>query len=395
MKEFKLAAPSRLITTASFLSNQYLAQKYCRYRFPVRQYSFRLTLGLALTLLMSIQSMAQEDRGYKVYQFPANMIPSIDGNVNDWATFPDDYVVGTDQLWDDSGKYPTTDPKNLDVKVRVAWVKGLNRLYFLYEAYDDYWDFTLPGLHNDIFEIVIDGDLSGGPLIDEQHPNQSLDRWETYFAYHGVHAQNYHIFTPAVGKDWALAWGCQPWIKNLPYANIAYSYDFKPGEAGKLIAEFWITPFDYAGSEGPVRAVESVLTDNKKIGLTWAIIDYDDVNDDKNKGFWNLSKHHKMYGNSSLGTIFTLLPLEEKYLKPFEAKWSFIITDMTKRQVTFKDESRGKITKWLWDFGDGTKSTEQNPIHQYKSPGKYIVTLDIEGPAGKSRMANVWDVAVK
>ena len=346
-------------------------------------------------IFFSIGATAQEDRGYKVYQFPADMIPRIDGNTDDWATFPEEYIVGTDQLWDDSGKYPETDPKNLDVKVKVAWVKGLNRLYFLYEAYDDYWDFTLPGLHNDIFEIVVDGDLSGGPLIDEQHPNQDLDRWETYFAYHGVHAQNYHIFTPAVGKDWALAWGSQPWIKELPYSNISYKYDFKPGESGKLIAEFWITPFDYAGAEGPVRAVESVLYDNKKIGLTWAIIDYDDVDDETKKGFWNLSKNHKMYGNSSLGTIFTLAPLEDKYKKPFEAKWSFIVTDKAKREVTFKDQSVGKINKWHWDFGDGTTSTEQNPVHRYKKPGKYIVVLNIEGPDGKARMANVWDVAVK
>lgn len=352
-------------------------------------------LPVLCLLACFLQTSAQEDRGYKVYQFPANMIPRIDGKTDDWDSFPKEYIVGTDQLWDDSGKYPKVDPKNLDVKVRVAWVKGLNRLYFLYEAYDDYWDFTSNGLHNDIFEIVVDGDLSGGPLIDEQHPNQTLNRWDTYFAYHGVHAQNYHIFTPAVGKDWALAWGSQPWIKNLPYANISYSYDFKPGEPGKLIAEFWITPFDYAGAEGPVRAVESVLTDNKKIGLTWAIIDYDDVNDETKKGFWNLSKNHKMYGNSSLGTVFTLLPLESKYKKPFEAQWSFIVTDMEKRKVTFKDESAGQITSWRWDFGDKTISAEQNPVHQYKEAGKYVVTLYIEGPAGKSRMAKVWDVAVK
>jgi PKD repeat protein len=68
---------------------------------------------------------------------------------------------------------------------------------------------------------------------------------------------------------------------------------------------------------------------------------------------------------------------------------------MDKRQVTFKDESRGKITKWHWDFGDGTTSTEQNPVHQYTKAGKYIVVLDIEGPEGKSRMSKVWDVAVK
>lgn len=356
---------------------------------------FKIFLAIWFTVLLGFNSHGQEDRGYKIYQFPSNMIPKIDGKSDDWQSFPKEYIVGTDQLWDDSGKYPKVDTKNLDVQVKVAWVKGLNRLYFLYEAYDNYWDFSLAGLHNDTFEIVVDGDLSGGPLIQEQHPNQTLDKMETYFSYHGVHAQNYHIFTPAVGKDWALAWGSQPWIKNLPYSNISYSYNFKPGQPGKLIAEFWITPFDYAGAEGPVRAVESILYDHKKIGLTWAVIDYDDVNDEKQKGFWNLSKNHKMYGNSSLGTVFTLLPLEEKYLKAFDARWSFLVTDMSKREVKFKDESRGKIEKWHWDFGDGTSSTEQNPTHRYKDAGKYLVVLEIEGPEGKARWANQWDVAVK
>lgn len=350
---------------------------------------------LILGFFIVFNSWAQEDRGYKIYQFPANMIPRIDGNTDDWVDFPDDFVVGTNQLWDDSGKYPEPDPKNLDVKVRVAWVKGMNRLYFLYEAYDNYWDFSLPGLHNDIFEIVVDGDLSGGPLIDEQHLNQNLDWSARYFEFHGVHAQNYHIFTPAVGKDWALAWGCQPWIKELPYSNIAYSYDFNPGESGKLVAEFWITPFDYAGYEGPERAVESILKDNKKIGLTWAIIDYDDVDDASKKGFWNLSKHHKMYGNSSLGTIFTLMPLDEKYQESFKADWSFVVVDKAERLVAFRDKSRGEVIRWHWDFGDQTTSEEQHPVHRYKNPGKYVVVLTIEGPEGTSRMANVWDVAVE
>jgi hypothetical protein len=350
---------------------------------------------LILGLLFFLKSQAQEDRGYKVYQFPANMIPRIDGNTDDWVDFPDEYVIGTDQLWDDSKHYPKVDPKNLDVKVRVAWVKGMNRLYFLYEAYDNYWDFSQPGLHNDIFELVVDGDLSGGPFIVEQHPNPYPNKMETYFSFQGVHAQNYHIFTPAEGKDWALYWGPQNWIKNLPYSNIAYSYNFRPGEPGKLIAEFWITPFDKASVKGPEKSVESVLLDNKKIGLTWAVIDYDDVNDESKKGFWNLSKNHKMYGNSSLGTVFTLMPLEEKYQKAFAAQWSFVVTDTIKHEVAFKDESRGTVTSWHWDFGDGTSSAEQNPVHLYKDPGKYIVILDIEGLAGKSRMSKVWDVAVK
>ena len=30
-----------------------------------------------------------------------------------------------------------------------------------------------------------------------------------------------------------MVWGCPPWTKNRPYANAAYSYEFKPGESGK------------------------------------------------------------------------------------------------------------------------------------------------------------------
>jgi len=61
----------------------------------------------------------------------------------------------------------------------------------------------------------------------------------------------------------------------------------------------------------------------------------------------------------------------------------------------FKDESTGKITNWRWDFGDGTTSTDQHPIHTYQKAGQYVVSLNIEGPAGKSRMSKVWDVTVR
>ena len=43
---------------------------------------------------------------------------------------PGDYTVGMNQLWDDSKKHTNSDPANLDVKVTVGWIKGMNRLYF-------------------------------------------------------------------------------------------------------------------------------------------------------------------------------------------------------------------------------------------------------------------------
>lgn len=369
-----------------------------------------LVILLVVMICCSSVALERQDMTFKVFQFPADKIPRIDGNIEDWSMVPDDYIIGTDQLVDDNGKHPKPDPNNLDVNVRVGWVKGMNRLYFLYEAYDNYWDFSLPGLHNDTFEIVVDADASGGPLIDKGHremwipeevgesraaEEKRISDEEANWAIHGVHAQNYHIFTPAQGKDWTLAWGVQQWIKELPYANATCAYDFKPGESGKLVLEFWITPFDYAGPEGPARAVKSVLWENKIIGLCWAIIDYDDVSNRRNNGFWNLSRNHKMYGNASHLCAFRLMPLKKKFLKPIEAQWSFEVVDMDRRLVAFKDLSHGKITSWKWDFGDGSTSTEQHPIHQYKTSGDFVVILDIEGPDGKSRRSKVWDVSVK
>jgi len=347
---------------------------------------------------------------YQVFQFPADMIPRIDGDTDDWAMVPESYVIGTDQLTDDTGKYPQPDPKTLSVRVRVGWVKGLNRLYFLYEATDDYWDFSLPGLHNDTFEIVVDGDASGGPLIDKGHkefwipeevgepaatPDDRISKEEAHWAIHGVQAQNYHIFTPAVNKDWALAWGSPTWIKDFPFANAAYSYNFKPGQGGKLTLEFWITAFDYAGPEGPQRAVESVLRENKIIGLSWAIIDYDDVNAATYNGFWNLSPKHMMYGNASQLCAFRLMPLEPQFKKKLDAQWTHTVIDMDRRLVAFKDQSVGRIDSWKWDFGDGASSTEQHPLHQYAKPGNYVVVLDIAGPDGASRHSKVWDIQLR
>jgi hypothetical protein len=185
--------------------------------------------AVMVTICSQAWALNRPEVTFQVFQFPADMIPRIDGDPADWAMVPDAYAIGTDQLVDDNGKYAKPDPNNLDVRVRVGWVKGMNRLYFLYEAFDDYWDFARPDLHNDTFEVVVDGDASGGPLIDKGHRElwtaehvgearaQADDRisvWEVNRAIHGVHAQNYHIFTPAEGKDWTLRGARSPGSKN-------------------------------------------------------------------------------------------------------------------------------------------------------------------------------------
>lgn len=45
--------------------------------------------------------------------------------------------------------------------------------------------------------------------------------------------------------------------------------------------------------------------------------------------------------------------------------------------VAFTDLSSGDPTYWFWDFGDGSYSGEQNPVHFYNSFGPYYVCLTI------------------
>ena len=58
------------------------------------------------------------------------------------------------------------------------------------------------------------------------------------------------------------------------------------------------------------------------------------------------------------------------------------------REVHFTDESLGNgtiISEWLWDFGDGSFSTDQNPVHIYTGlAGWYNVSLTVTNYQGCS-----------
>ncbi|WP_292387683.1 PKD domain-containing protein [Methanosarcina sp. UBA5] len=52
--------------------------------------------------------------------------------------------------------------------------------------------------------------------------------------------------------------------------------------------------------------------------------------------------------------------------------------------VAFTDKSTGSPTKWKWNFGDGTTSTQQNPTHKYSKVGSYTVKLTTTNADGSN-----------
>jgi PKD repeat protein len=67
---------------------------------------------------------------------------------------------------------------------------------------------------------------------------------------------------------------------------------------------------------------------------------------------------------------------------PVAAFTADVTSGIAPLNVNFTDQSTGTPTSWLWDFGDGMNSTEQNPERVYSAAGDYTVTLTVSNEAG-------------
>lgn len=64
------------------------------------------------------------------------------------------------------------------------------------------------------------------------------------------------------------------------------------------------------------------------------------------------------------------------------AQFNFVADQLT---VQFNDQSvdyDGQVVEWLWDFGDGSGSTDASPLHTYSTAGEYSVNLTVSDDDG-------------
>ncbi len=60
--------------------------------------------------------------------------------------------------------------------------------------------------------------------------------------------------------------------------------------------------------------------------------------------------------------------------------------------VTFINTSKN-ATSYLWNFGDGTTSTESNPVHSYSLDGTYLLTLKAIGANSTDSVCKIITIA--
>lgn len=87
--------------------------------------------------------------------------------------------------------------------------------------------------------------------------------------------------------------------------------------------------------------------------------------------------------NIKIGNVEKTLELRSKEQKKPVSEFSASpASGKAPLKVSFTDKSAGKPTSWKWSFGDGTYSTQQNPVHTYKKAGKYTVSLSVKNAGG-------------
>lgn len=74
------------------------------------------------------------------------------------------------------------------------------------------------------------------------------------------------------------------------------------------------------------------------------------------------------------------------YPEPQAAFSADVLSGSAPVPVQFTDESTGSVESWEWDFGDGTRSTDQHPQHTYEEEGIYTVRLTASGKGGASTL---------
>lgn len=67
---------------------------------------------------------------------------------------------------------------------------------------------------------------------------------------------------------------------------------------------------------------------------------------------------------------------------PPTSDYTFSINSQTVYFYDSSSDSDGYIVNWLWDFGDGNFSSEQNPVHTYLNPGEYKASVTVTDDDG-------------
>ena len=288
--------------------------------------SISAAIAVAAVLCTSTASLAHVPPNFigLVWQWPANQIPVLDGNTQEWDIIPDDYAFipegAVARFEPSTGNFVASTDFNLaslDFRIVPAYVNGGSRLYFQYERFDDVWT------ADDTFEPVIDGDHSGGNFWSEEGQSD-----EEAARSKGRQAQIYHVLVDdgfRLGGDrWNWFWmTTADWHEQPPWSQMAYDYgNGVPGSFTEVTvtSEFYQTVWDDFNWQDPEGSIQHVFAEGEIIGHQPHIWDFDGNEENyRTEGCecgagWGTNAANESFGDASFLSDYLLDSVQDDLL---------------------------------------------------------------------------------
>ena len=249
---------------------------------------------------------------YNVVHFPDGALPTIDGDLSEWALVPPPFQMTNEDFPVELIGTFESDPSDLNIKIMWGYNPNNDRIYFAAEIYDDWHERDSELVYqDDLVEIIIDGDHSFGVAF---HP-YTQEEWdaadqETKDLYANRNNQEFWIAVPEFnGTTIWQQWGePKKWLAEPPTMDFAYSFDGEEIGESTYYYELAFSPYDDALLERD-GSTQSNLEEGGYVHIAVRVPDFDgpvgdfEANGPPNTqydGYWITSLENFAFGVAGL-----------------------------------------------------------------------------------------------
>lgn len=291
-------------------------------------------LAAIMGLVSSSFAHIPEGRVFGAFQWPTDKLPVLDGDISEWDILPAEVWLDSDDAdiivgEGDVGR--EKDRSNLFFRFAMGWNDELDRIYYVFDRFDDVWDRDAGGIgccgQDDSIEIGLDSDHSGGwfhaggagiagDLTEEENK-----------LFTGGQTQTSHYRWPPItsGSDpngWSWFWmSSSTWHGDEPYqcCSDSFNLDGVHGAEANFQAEWYTIGWDDFNWQGPELSEQHDFVELEIVGAGLQVVDNDNGPEDAEDrnpwtAKWTLGGQSDIFGNASSFSDFVLLPLDEDAL---------------------------------------------------------------------------------
>ena len=282
----------------------------------------RCLMTIALVASSVSISSAHEPPGetYFAFQFPAHAVPTIDGDLGDWAMVPDIFNITVENgdiqetVRGDAGN----DLSDFNASSVWAWNEETNRIFSYATVVDQLLNNNRddPTVFNwdDDWHFVVDADHSGGDGFNGDWNDLPEDERRDLFF---TTMQLWQIHVPPIDGFWAFAYiegtSWETTGRALPfpeYSQIGWARTGETGGPGTYTYEIMMTPWKNWNWDGPGQSTIVDLEEGSIIHVGSLAKDYD-LNDGRYDGSYDFPPVHDVWRNANLMADMELLPVED------------------------------------------------------------------------------------